>query len=64
MFSQCIMYFYSFYRHDVADIAGVCAYAFGEDEVDRYVMVFKKVRQFYLYFQWYLLLNHRNSPIF
>ncbi|KAG8185611.1 hypothetical protein JTE90_023310 [Oedothorax gibbosus] len=28
--------------HDVADIAGVCAYAFGEDEVDRYVMVFKK----------------------
>ncbi|CAL1266986.1 unnamed protein product [Larinioides sclopetarius] len=28
--------------HDVADIAGLCAYAFGEDEVDRYVMVFKK----------------------
>ncbi|XP_055949018.1 sperm-associated antigen 7-like [Argiope bruennichi] len=28
--------------HDVADIAGLCTYAFGEDEVDRYVMVFKK----------------------
>lgn len=28
--------------HDVADIAGLCAYAFGEEEIDRYVMVFKK----------------------
>ncbi|GIY84783.1 sperm-associated antigen 7 [Caerostris darwini] len=28
--------------HDVAEIAGLCAYAFGEDEVDRYVMIFKK----------------------
>ncbi|XP_035204992.1 sperm-associated antigen 7 homolog [Stegodyphus dumicola] len=28
--------------HDVADIAGLSAFAFGEEEVDRYVMVFKK----------------------
>ncbi|XP_042899584.1 sperm-associated antigen 7 homolog isoform X2 [Parasteatoda tepidariorum] len=28
--------------HDVADIAGLCAFAFGEEEVDRYVMIFKK----------------------
>lgn len=28
--------------HDVADIAGVSAFAFGEEEVDRYVMIFKK----------------------
>ncbi|GFR24971.1 sperm-associated antigen 7 [Trichonephila clavata] len=28
--------------HEVADIAGLCAYAFGEEEIDRYVMVFKK----------------------
>lgn len=28
--------------HDVADIAGLTAFSFGEDEVDRYVMIFKK----------------------
>lgn len=28
--------------HDVSDIAGLCAFAFGEEEVDRYVMIFKK----------------------
>lgn len=28
--------------HDVAEIAGLTAYSFGEDEVDRYVMIFKK----------------------
>lgn len=28
--------------HDVADIAGVSAFAFGVEEVDRYVMIFKK----------------------
>lgn len=28
--------------HDVADVAGMSAFSFGEDEVDRYVMVFKK----------------------
>ncbi|KAG0414319.1 hypothetical protein HPB47_008517 [Ixodes persulcatus] len=28
--------------HDVADIAGLTAFSFGEEEVDRYVMVFKK----------------------
>lgn len=31
------------YRHDVADVAGLTAFSFGEEEVDRYVMVFKKV---------------------
>ncbi|KAL1484760.1 hypothetical protein MTO96_011012 [Rhipicephalus appendiculatus] len=28
--------------HDVADIAGLTAFSFGEEEVDRYVMIFKK----------------------
>lgn len=28
--------------HDVADIAGLTAFSFGEEEVDRYVIVFKK----------------------
>lgn len=28
--------------HDVADIAGISAFAFGEEEYDRYVMIFKK----------------------
>lgn len=31
-------------RHDVAEIAGLTTFSFGEDEVDRYVMLFKKVR--------------------
>ena len=29
--------------HDVAEIAGLITFSFGEDEVDRYVMLFKKV---------------------
>ncbi|XP_054714037.1 sperm-associated antigen 7 homolog [Uloborus diversus] len=28
--------------HDVSDIAGLSTFAFGEEEVDRYVMIFKK----------------------
>lgn len=33
------------FRHDVADIAGISAFAFGEEEYDRYVMIFKKVSE-------------------
>lgn len=33
----------SVFRHDVAEIAGLTTFSFGEDEVDRYVMLFKKV---------------------
>jgi len=28
--------------HDIADVAGLTAFSFGEEEVDRYVMLFKK----------------------
>lgn len=31
------------FRHEVADVAGLTSFSFGEDEVDRYVMVWKKV---------------------
>jgi len=34
---------FSVFRHDVAEIAGLTTFSFGEDEVDRYVMLFKKV---------------------
>ena len=30
-------------RHEVADVAGLTSFSFGEDEVDRYVMIWKKV---------------------
>lgn len=33
--------------HDVAEIAGLTTFSFGEDEVDRYVMLFKKVTGMY-----------------
>lgn len=32
-----------FYRHDVAEVAGLTSFSFGEDEESRYVMLFKKV---------------------
>lgn len=31
-----------FYSHDVADIANVLAYSFGEEGVDRHMMIFKR----------------------
>lgn len=31
-----------FFRHEIAEDAGMLAYSFGEEEVDRYIMVFKK----------------------
>ena len=34
--------------HDVAEIAGLTTFSFGEEEVDRYVMLFKKVKTIYL----------------
>lgn len=37
------MFYFSVFRHDVAEIAGLTTFSFGEDEVDRYVMLFKKV---------------------
>lgn len=30
-------------RHDVAEVAGLTSFSFGDDEDSRYVMVFKKV---------------------
>lgn len=32
------------YRHDVAEVAGMTAYSFGEEGVDRYTIVYKKDR--------------------
>lgn len=34
--------FVSFYRHDVAEDAGMSAFSFGEEGVDRYMIVYKK----------------------
>lgn len=34
--------FFTFLRHDVAEIAGVAAFSFGEEEVDRAVTLYKK----------------------
>lgn len=31
-----------FYRHDVAEVANVLAYSFGEEGVDRHIVLFKK----------------------
>ena len=30
--------------HEVSDVAGLASFSFGQDEVDRYVMLWKKVR--------------------
>ncbi len=30
-------------RHEVADVAGLTSFSFGQEEIDRYVMVWKKV---------------------
>ena len=44
LISEIFHFFYfSVFRHDVAEIAGLATFSFGEDEVDRYVMLFKKV---------------------
>ena len=33
----------SVHRHDTAEVAGLSSYAFGEDGVNRYIMLCKKV---------------------
>lgn len=33
-------------RHDVAEVAGLTSFSFGEDEESRYVMLFKKVGKY------------------
>lgn len=30
-------------RHEVADVAGLTSFSFGQEEIDRYVMLWKKV---------------------
>lgn len=35
-------YIIIFFRHEISEDAGMLAYSFGEEEVDRYIMVFKK----------------------
>lgn len=30
------------FRHDVAEVAGMTAYSFGEEDVDRHIIVFKR----------------------
>lgn len=41
------LYFLSFLcSHDVAEVAGLTSFSFGEDEESRYVMLFKKVPKF------------------
>lgn len=33
---------FPYYRHDVAEVANVWTYSFGEEGVDRYIMIFKR----------------------
>lgn len=35
--------------HDVAEVAGLTSFSFGEDEESRYVMLFKKVGSFWIF---------------
>ena len=35
--------------HEVADVAGLTSFSFGQEEDDRYVMVWKKVKPFIIY---------------
>lgn len=46
-FIVCISYSFSLFRHDVAEVAGLTSFSFGEDEESRYVMLFKKVCTFF-----------------
>ena len=39
---------FSICSHDVAEIAGLTTFSFGEDEIDRYVMLFKKVKRYFM----------------
>ena len=32
-----------FYRHEVAEVAGLTSFSFGESDDNRYIMLFKKV---------------------
>ena len=32
-----------YFSHEVADVAGLASFSFGDDEIDRYVMLWKKV---------------------
>lgn len=40
---------FSLFRHDVAEVAGLTSFSFGEDEESRYVMLFKKVCNFFFF---------------
>ena len=42
-------------RHDVAEVAGLASFSFGEDEESRYVMLFKKVSTFLIQRSMFLL---------
>lgn len=36
------MFFIFIFRHDVAQVAGFTAMSFGQEDVDRYIVVYKK----------------------
>ena len=38
-----ILYFLSMFRQEIADDAGLTAFSFGDEEVDRHVVIWKKV---------------------
>ncbi len=46
-------------RHDVAEVAGLASFAFGEENVDRYIMVWKKVRAIH-----FLMLVFKKPPFY
>lgn len=40
-----IIYYFDvllYYRHDVAEIANIWAYSFGEEGIDRHIVIFKR----------------------
>lgn len=45
MLRQMLTLFHISCRHDVAEVAGLTSFSFGEEEESRYVMIFKKVRK-------------------
>ena len=42
LFNSSFILSYTLCRHDVADVAGLTSFSFGDEDIDRYIMLFKK----------------------
>ena len=45
-----------FGSHDVAEIAGITSYSFGEEGINRHIILFKKVSGKYIYVNIYVYI--------